>query len=58
LDATNNVDIAAVKSKFAAKAPANSAWVDVINAAVDSCWTDVQSKNLIFPLKHFPTNPI
>jgi hypothetical protein len=45
-----------VKTKFAAKAAANSAWVEVINAAVDSCWTDVQSKILNSPLKRFQTN--
>jgi hypothetical protein len=42
MDASMNVDIAAVKSKFVAKAPANSVWVDLIGKAVDTCWADAK----------------
>jgi len=58
LDSSNNVDIAAVKSKFVAKAPANSVWVDLIGTAVDSCWADAKSTNNIFTEVSSVTNAI
>jgi hypothetical protein len=42
MNASNNVDIAAVKANFVAKAPANSVWVELIGKAVDTCWADAK----------------